>query len=238
MHTRAVQLLVAIALVVTLAACSSGASGTPTPTAAPTPAPGASTMDAFRRLIARDDLTYRFVQAGSFSVNNGPESPFRYEAAVRGTDVRATISLTRLDMELVVIGPLMWARLGAGAWAQGPRDDKAVAEVLDIWRYLGDLGDLSFQGDAPKNPGGNLYKAKGPIAYSNGSIAGGEGTAEGTITSLYLVLDGETGAPVLIEFNAEAAVPAASGAPAQAIRMKSTITFSDVDGPVDISPPQ
>jgi hypothetical protein len=238
MHLRILKALLALAVAVTVAACGSGTASTPTPAPSPTPAPGVSTMDAFRTLIARDDLTYRSVEAGSFTVDGGPESPYRMESAVRGQDFRATVSLTRLDMELVTIGPLSWARLGDGLWVQGPRDDAVMDGILDVWQYLGYLNDLSFEGDAPNHPGGVLYKASKPIPYANRTLVGGEGAADGKITSLYLVLDGETGAPILIELNAEVAVPAASGAPAQALRMKSTIRFSDVDGPVDIAPPQ
>jgi hypothetical protein len=226
-----------------LGACgSSAASASPAPVGSPAATIGSpsgnaaeeaeTALTAFAAIADSDANAFNLVQEGAVRAG-GDEAGFAYDLHVDGKDAKGSLDVAGETLSLVLLGEDAWVQQG-GAWQATTRSAINGDDIVDIFRYVGEVHDLelveaSGSGDAREFH----FTAAGPLPYETAQIR--EAGGEGALTSLDVYLRPD-GTPVRMEFEFEATAASPGGAPME-LSGDSTITFSNWGEPVDIEAP-
>ena len=252
--------LLAIALATTVvagcAASSTSASPTspsasfpaPSPSASATPAPPTPTplppvpltaraKAALAKYVIVSTAANRSFHAslrGASTVDGVDSGVYTYELDVNGPDVSSTATVAGTTVHLVAVGDRMWVKSGDGDWVEAARNDQAVADVLDIFGYVGDPTALVYIGSTQE--GGRPvehFRSGEPIPYQTSAMR----TAGifGSITDLGLTIEAD-GTPLRMTYRSAGDVPNTAGV-VQHIESINLMQVSRWGEAIKITPP-
>lgn len=229
--TAVVGLLACLALV----ACGSGSSVTPSPSAAASvPPAGDEVIAAFLDVVKDPDFTTE-TDMSAVMTSSGVRIRVEAQGRLAGHDLDMTMRLSQgqigIDLELILLGDLAYAREPGGEWTEVDRDlVNTGGAQIDSFEFLTEPSDLEYEGTATRagEPVHVLVNA-GPIRYL------GPSSAEGSV-GLLKVFVREDGTPVFLSYRVEATTTDLSGS---AIRAVGDVeqSFANVGAPVSIEAP-
>jgi hypothetical protein len=168
-----------------------------------------SALAKYIALTAAADRSFHAALTGSTTIDGEDAGIYTYDVDVVGRDVSSTASVLGNTLRLVAIGDRMWVKNGDNDWVAAPRNDQAVADVLDIFRYVGDPTALLYIASTVESGHPvEHFRSGAPIPYQTGAMrmAG----IFGSVTSLGLTIETD-GTPVRITYRSAADIPNAQG---------------------------
>jgi hypothetical protein len=202
---------------------SSASFPTPSPSASatpalPTPTPllpvplTARARAALAKYVTASTAANRSFHAslsGASTVDGVDAGVYTYELDINGRDLSSTATVAGTTVHLVAVGDKMWVKSGDADWVEAPRNEQALADVLDIFGYVGDPTALVYIGSTQE--GGRPvehFRSGEPIPYQTSSMR----TAGifGSITDLGLTIETD-GTPLRITYRSAGDVPNTAG---------------------------
>ena len=208
------------------------AAPTPVPSVAVTPADAAAALESYMALATAPDRSFHLHQTGSVAIDGTTVGQVAYDLDVAQGDMAATGSALGQTFAITSVGDRMWVSQG-GEWTETPRDDAALNEVLDVFRYTGDPKQLGFVetttlDDVTVHTFANLV----PIPYQTGTMK--TMGIVGSIPDLQLVIAAD-GVPQTIHFATTAEITSGSGT--QLVETDSTVEFTEFGKKITIKAP-
>ncbi len=223
-----------------LAAPSASASAAPTlPT--PTPLPALPLTARAKAALARyvtvsaaADRSFHASLTGSTTINGEDAGIYTYDLDVAGKDVSSTATVLGNTLRLVAVGDRMWVKSGDNDWVAAPRNDQALADVLDIFRYVGDPTALLYIGSTVESGHPvEHFRSDGPIPYQTAAMRAAG--IFGSISSLGLTIETD-GTPVRITYRSTGDIPNAQGI-VQHVESANLVQISRWGDAIKITPP-
>ena len=114
------------------------------------PATTASTaaLAGFVRKIAAPDRSFHMAQTGSTDLGGVDVGAFTYDLDAAGKDLASTSAAFGPILRIIAVGDKAWVKLGDLDWRSVPRDDASLADILDVFRYVGEPHELVYVGSA------------------------------------------------------------------------------------------
>ena len=224
----------------TLATTGPSASEAPT-LATPTPLPALpptarakAALAKYVTLSAAADRSFHASLSGTTAINGEDAGIYTYELDVVGKDVSSTATVLGTTLRLVAIGDRMWVKSGDNDWLAAPRNDQALADVLDVFRYVGDPTALVYIGSTVE--GGHPvehFRSDAPIPYQTAAMRAAG--IFGSITDLGLTIETD-GTPVRITYRSTGDIPNAEGI-VQHVESANLMQVSRWGEAIKITPP-
>jgi hypothetical protein len=209
----------------------------PTPTPLPPVPLTARAKAALAKYVTASTAPNRSFHAslsGASTVDGVDAGVYTQELDVNGRDLSSTATVAGTTVRLVAVGDKMWVKSGDGDWVEAPRNDQALADVLDVFGYVGDPTALVYIGSTQE--GGRPvehFRSGGPIPYQTGAMR----TAGifGSITDLGLTIEAD-GTPLRLTYRSTGDVPNTAGV-VQHIESINLLQVSRWGEAIKITPP-
>lgn len=221
----------------TPSASVSAASTLPTPTPLPPLPLTARAKAALARYVtvsAAADRSFHAALTGSTTINGQDAGIYTYDLDVAGKDVSSTATVLGNTLRLVAVGDRMWVKSGDNDWVAAPRNDQALADVLDIFRYVDDPTALLYIGSTVESGHPvEHFRSDAPIPYQTAAMRAAG--IFGSITSLGLTIETD-GTPVRITYRSTGDIPNAQGI-VQHVESTNLVQISRWGDAIKITPP-
>ncbi|MEA2620152.1 MAG: hypothetical protein QOC97_925 [Chloroflexota bacterium] len=215
------------------------ASASPLVTPAPLPAlpvtaRARAALAKYVTLSAAAERSFHASLSGTTAIDGEDAGIYTYDLDVAGKDVSSTATVLGNTLRLVAIGDRMWVKNGDNDWVAAARNDQALADVLDIFGYVGDPTALVYIGSTVEagHPVEH-FRSDGPIPYQTASMRAAG--IFGSITDLGLTIETD-GKPVRITYRSTGDIPNAEGV-VQHVESANLMQLSHWGEAIKITPP-